>query len=81
MNEDKTVSKNGRPWDIIGKFHDFEGADILRQGVLKESGGTLAVKVKKLKNEFVVKARAAPVAKREKKTKLNKKQRKKNYEE
>ena len=49
MNEDKTVSKNGRPWDIIGKFHDFEGADILRQGVLKEAGETLDVKVKKLK--------------------------------
>ncbi|MBO68123.1 MAG: hypothetical protein CL398_07405 [Acidiferrobacteraceae bacterium] len=51
------TEKHGKPWKIVGKFNDFKGADLLRQGILLEGEEDLAVKVKKLSSGFVVKIR------------------------
>ena len=56
--QEKVPQKSGKPWNIIGKFSEYEGADILRKGVLLEADETLEVKVKKLVNGYVVKSRA-----------------------
>ena len=49
----------GRPWDIIGRFNTFEGADIKRKQLQDKQN--LQVKVKKLKENYVVKTRSTVV--------------------
>ena len=49
----------GRPWDIIGRFNTFEEADKKRK--LLQNKENLQVKVKKLKENYVVKARSTVV--------------------
>ena len=53
----KSEEKNGKPWDIAGKFSDYTGADIFRNGVILQNGDELEVKVKKMSDGFVVKTR------------------------
>jgi len=68
------VEKHGQPWDIIGRFSTFEGADTLRNGVLLAAENTLEVKVKKRADGFVVKSRSIePEEKKPRKNKKNKK--------
>ena len=50
-------TKHGKPWDIVGKFSDFVGADILRNGVLLQDGDNLEVKIKRMSDGYVVKTR------------------------
>lgn len=50
-------TRNGKPWDVVGKFSDFTGADILRSGILLENADELEVKVKKMSDGYVVKTR------------------------
>jgi hypothetical protein len=46
----------GRPWNIVGRFNTFEEADKKRKQL--QSKENLQVKVKKLKENYVVKARS-----------------------
>ena len=50
---------HGRPWDIIGRFKTFEGADKKRKKLQNKED--IQVKVKKLKDNYVVKARSTIV--------------------
>jgi hypothetical protein len=49
----------GRPWDIIGRFNTFEAADFKRKQLQNKKN--LQVKVKKLKENYVVKTRSTVV--------------------
>jgi len=46
----------GRPWNIIGRFNTFEEADVRRKKLQNKEN--LQVKVKKLKENYVVKTRS-----------------------
>jgi len=87
-SDSKEAEKNGRPWKTTGRFDTFEGADVLRQGLLLTCSEDIDVKVKKMAKEFVVKTREKLVPassseeKREKrKSKKSKKNRKNKNEE
>jgi hypothetical protein len=73
----RQTDKHGQPWDIIGKFSTFEGADTLRNGVLLTAEDTLEVKVKKRCDGFVVKSRPKELEEKEKKPRKNKKMKRK----
>lgn len=49
----------GRPWNIIGRFNTFEEADRKRKQLQNKQN--LQVKVKKLKENYVVKTRSTVV--------------------
>ena len=68
----------GKPWKVIGKFENFKGADILRQGILLEADESVEVKVKKMATCFVVKMRAKEEESQPKKEKKSKKFKKGN---
>jgi|ETNvirnome_2_300_1030623.scaffolds.fasta_scaffold26670_5 RNA processing factor Prp31 len=59
-----------RPWDIAGRFDTFEQAD-RKRSQLKERQD-LQVKVKKLKENYVVKVRSTIVEKKKEKKKEKK---------
>ena len=48
-----------RPWDIVGRFNTFEEADKKRKQLQNKQN--LQVKVKKLKENYVVKTRSTVV--------------------
>jgi|TARA_R110000824_G_scaffold294819_3_gene483211 hypothetical protein len=50
---------HGRPWKNVGRFDKFEKADKVRKKYLKEKD--LQAKVKKLKDNYVVKTRSTLV--------------------
>jgi len=67
----------GRPWDIIGRFNTFEGADIKRKQLQNKQN--LQVKVKKLKEKYVVKVRSTIVEPKKEKKRGKSKRKDKNF--
>ena len=67
----------GRPWDIIGRFNTFEGADIKRKQLQDKQN--LQVKVKKLKEKYVVKVRSTIVEPKKEKKRGKSKRKDKNF--
>jgi hypothetical protein len=49
--------KEGKKWDIDSRHDSYEAADIRRHGLLLQHGPTAPIKVKKMKNGFLVKTR------------------------
>ncbi len=64
---------NGRPWEIKGRFKTFEEADKRRDQLKNKEN--LQVKVKKLKENYVVKVRSTIIEEKKEK-KRNKSKRK-----
>ena len=64
---------NGRPWEIKGRFKTFEEADKRRDQLKNKEN--LQVKVKKLKENYVVKVRSTVIEEKKEK-KRNKSKRK-----
>ena len=61
---------NGRPWEIKGRFKTFEEAD--KRRIQFKNKKNLQAKVKKLKENYVVKVRSAIVEKKKEKKKEKK---------
>tara|TARA_R110001583_G_scaffold17277_5_gene70086 strand:+ start:3016 stop:3279 length:264 start_codon:yes stop_codon:yes gene_type:complete len=68
---------NGRPWEIKGRFKTFEEAD-KRRNQLKNKEN-LQVKVKKLKESYVVKIRTIVVEEKKGKKRNKSKRRDKSF--
>ena len=68
---------NGRPWEIKGRFKTFEEAD-KRRSQLKNKEN-LQVKVKKLKESYVVKIRTIVVEEKKGKKRNKSKRRDKSF--
>ena len=68
---------NGRPWEIKGRFKTFEEAD-KRRNQLKNKEN-LQVKVKKLKENYVVKIRTIIVEEKKGKKRNKSKRRDKSF--
>jgi hypothetical protein len=68
---------NGRPWEIKGRFKTFEEAD-KRRNQLKNKEN-LQVKVKKLKENYVVKVRSTIVEEKKEKKRNKSKRRDKSF--
>ena len=68
---------NGRPWEIKGRFKTFEEAD-KRRNQLKNKEN-LQVKVKKLKESYVVKIRTIIVEEKKGKKRNKSKRRDKSF--
>jgi len=66
-----------RPWDIAGRFDTFEQAD-RKRSQLKERQD-LQVKVKKLKENYVVKVRSTIVEKKKEKKRGKSRRRDKSF--
>ena len=67
----------GRPWNIIGRFNTFEGADKKRKQLQDKQD--LQAKVKKLKEKYVVKARSTIVEPKKKKKRDKSMRKDKNF--
>jgi len=67
----------GRPWNIVGRFNTFEEADKKRKQL--QSKENLQVKVKKLKENYVVKARSTIVEPKKEKKRGKSKRKDKNF--
>ena len=68
---------NGRPWEIKGRFKTFEEADKRRNQFKNKKN--LQVKVKKLKENYVVKVRSAIVEKKKEKKRGESRRRDKSF--
>tara|TARA_Y100001963_G_C6736080_1_gene426462 strand:- start:777 stop:1019 length:243 start_codon:yes stop_codon:yes gene_type:complete len=60
----------GRPWNIVARFKNFEDANNKRKELQNKK--ELQVKVKKLKNDYVVKIRSTVVEEAKKNRKKSK---------